>query len=619
MFNSKSPLLILIAGFFTCFNVCAQQVIYAESFEGNNLLPPGWGQASASINRWSRQNASTFPTVNLGSSGIEFARFQARGANPNTAQTIALPVLDYRQRGTHKPMVSFYMYRDSLSKAADSLSVYVNTTLSLNGATHLGTIARYSRKNQPDTQITNGWYKYKFFVPAGFNGAKNYIMFKGFAVGGNASNNIYLDSFWWDAWPQVCTGKPSGSLIASTPDIICGGSGTAALNLSGAQADYSGITIQWQMGTTSAGPWTNFGTGGTTATTGTITISRFYRCILTCSASSLADTTNVYVMKVISTPKPTITISPSPATYCAGSTPLLLIASGAKSYVWNPTTNLNVSNNDSVLASPPNSTAYSVTGTDSLGCTGTANVNVTVRQSPVVNITAADSNVCIGDSVRLTAAGFGIAQYLWSPGGQTTASISAKPSNTNTYYVAVKNNFNCSASASRTIYVKQKPVARFSFSSIGNTYFFADSSKNALKWHWTFGDGNESFKQNPVYTFSGDTFYGVTLVISDPPCANDTFSLSMKGNPAHVVQINFSQLKLLPNPTLGMVDVQSQSNEILESVEVFDAVGKRMGAIKHEKLVNGSLNVDLSPLPPGAYTLLVQSKTTNYRGKIMKQ
>jgi len=579
----------------------SQQVTYGESFEQLTFLPSGWAQVGASISRWSRQSSSTFPTISLGYSGIGFARFQARGVASGTIQTIALPVADYRQRVSNTPSVTFYMYRDSLNKAGDSIGVYANTSLSLTGATHLGTIARYSRMNLPDTQIVNGWYKYGFSMPASFNGATNFIMLKGI---GRAGNNIYLDSIWTDAYPLMCSGKPTGSTISSNPDPICGGSGNANLTLSGGQLGYTGASIAWQWSNNISGPWTSF--GGTTATqnTGNLTISRFYRCILYCNNSGLKDTTPAYLMKVISTLKPTILVTPNPATYCSSSSPLLLVASGAKNYSWSPTTFLSDAKMDSVYTNPTNSAVYTVTGTDTQGCIGMANVQVTVRTSPTVSITSRDSNICIGDSLKLTATGAGITAYLWAPQVSVAGSITVKPTTTTTFIVAVKNNFNCSSTDKKTIYVKQKPIANFGYKANGNVYTFLDSSSDASTWHWQFGDGNESYKSNPIYTFSGDTMFRVTLIISDPPCANDTFSTLIQGNPALTKYALRHSLIAQPNPVISKVSVSDNGKALIGQIKITDATGREM--LNYRSANNGDCTLmDLSNFAKGIYTLQI--------------
>jgi PKD repeat protein len=47
-----------------------------------------------------------------------------------------------------------------------------------------------------------------------------------------------------------------------------------------------------------------------------------------------------------------------------------------------------------------------------------------------------------------------------------------------------------------------------------NSYIFYDySSGKPVSWHWTFGDGTESYEQNPFHTFPGTGIYSVCLEI----------------------------------------------------------------------------------------------------------
>lgn len=596
----KHRIITVCALLLLCSTVAeAQMVANAESFESTTFLPSGWSVVGGSSNRWTRQSSSTFPSVTLGAFGIGFAKYASRGA-PATTQTIALPVADYRQRGSHTPILRFYMYRDSLNKTGDSLSVYINTSSSLSGATHLGTIARYSRLNMPDTQIVNGWYPYTFSIPAAFNGASNYIMLKAIGLNGY---NMYFDSFWWSTYPIVCSGKPTGATISSNPGQICGGSGTSALSLSGAVATYTGISITWQYAPAATGPWTTFGGNSTTASTGTINISKFYRCILNCSNSSENDTTPVYLMKVISTAKPSIKINPATANYCSNGAPVMLSASGANTYVWSPSTALSSVTDDTVYAAPANNTTYTIVGTDTQGCTGNTTVTVTVRQPPFVTIIAKDSILCAGDSVQLTAnTGGGGNSYLWTPGNALTASVWAKPANTGIWSVTVKNTFGCTTTMGKTLHVKQKPVARIAFTQNGNTLHFRDSSDNAGSWHWDFGDGNESMKQNPVYTFSGNALYYVSLVVTNPPCANDTawLEVSAPGLSASAKRLSQKPVILYPNPATDYIQF---STSVIGDILAVDAAGRQL------KIQSNGNSANVSSLSPGMYLLRFQTQT----------
>ncbi len=79
---------------------------------------------------------------------------------------------------------------------------------------------------------------------------------------------------------------------------------------------------------------------------------------------------------------PVITFSPpSPVSYCSGQT-ITLIAGGASSYQWDPSTGLNDTTGDTVIANPTATTTYTITGTGSDGCTATGTEVVSVIPSP---------------------------------------------------------------------------------------------------------------------------------------------------------------------------------------------------------------------------------------------
>lgn len=84
---------------------------------------------------------------------------------------------------------------------------------------------------------------------------------------------------------------------------------------------------------------------------------------------------------------------------------VILFGSGAVAYTWN---NLVI---DSVIFSPPGSSYYLVSGTDSNGCTNIDSVEVIVNSLPTVVANASDTLICFGDSVLLF--GSGAASYVW--------------------------------------------------------------------------------------------------------------------------------------------------------------------------------------------------------------
>ena len=99
-----------------------------------------------------------------------------------------------------------------------------------------------------------------------------------------------------------CAGSPSAGTIASSATTVCPNV-AFSLNVTG-NSQSAGLVYQWQSsedGTT----WTNLGTT-TTQTISSITATTEYRLIVTCTASTLSDTSNVI----------SVTQTPANGCYC---------------------------------------------------------------------------------------------------------------------------------------------------------------------------------------------------------------------------------------------------------------------------------------------------------------
>jgi len=120
----------------------------------------------------------------------------------------------------------------------------------------------------------------------------------------------------------------------------------------------------------------------------------------------------------------TVKAGPHDTTVCRG-TVLPLMASGASTYSWTPAAGL-----DNPSVANPNARIdaqreYVVTGSSGAGCSATDTVRVSVFTAAVISVSPADTAVCIGAAVPLTATG-GIT-YTWFPGRGFTDSTIASP------------------------------------------------------------------------------------------------------------------------------------------------------------------------------------------------
>ncbi len=110
--------------------------------------------------------------------------------------------------------------------------------------------------------------------------------------------------------PGPCVGSINGVTATASPTTACG-TLTTNLALSGLTA--CGATYQWQVSLAVGGPYTNVAGGNVANLTTTTSSSNFYRCLLTCGASTALST-------VVQTSVSTFTAPPcSLASYVAAS------------------------------------------------------------------------------------------------------------------------------------------------------------------------------------------------------------------------------------------------------------------------------------------------------------
>ena len=117
----------------------------------------------------------------------------------------------------------------------------------------------------------------------------------------------------------------------------------------------------------------------------------------TVTGSDVFGCSSTQTITVVVNPRPNVGVVSTNTFFCYGVS-TVLNASGAPSYTWLPSTDLNASNLSSVTATPLQSTTYTVTGTNSYGCTSTAAIMLTVKPQPIVT-PIGNQNYCNGQSV----------------------------------------------------------------------------------------------------------------------------------------------------------------------------------------------------------------------------
>lgn len=625
----KQILLLIGLGMFFA-NHADAQVTTGEGFEAAAFPPTGWLTVGAGggpgAATWSRRTNATTGATAAGTtpaattfSGSGMARFTCRNTTAGGTQSLCSPVIDLSKRGSQNSYVTVHVYRDTQYSTDDSLTIWFNTARNLTGAKRLGGISRYAKKTNPDS-VAQGWHKYSFAIPGSFTGTTNYFLIQGTSRGAGSAGNIFIDSVIWDAYPTYCAGKPTAGTITASQYKICGNSAFINLSLSG-QTTATGSSFSWQLSNdsvtfTTQNAWNNNANpaGNFASTQG---VNRWIRVISYCNQSGLYDTSKWIKIYFVAGTAPIVRVTPNNTAVCLGSTtPAKLVASGAKTYTWSPATGLNTTTGDTVYALPTANSFYTILGTDSIGCTGQAFAQVQVQTGPTVLVAVVDTMLCQGDSTQLTAnvqGGFpgAVYTYLWSNGATTKTASGIAYGAANTYSVTVKNQAGCETVKSVNITGVLKPSAALSYTVVsGRTVNFKFAGSNAANVYWNYSDGNESFQQNPTYTFSADGTYKVMCVANNPPCGADTVYMDVKVTATNGVVNNvLDYLVVMPNPAVDAAWIKFNGIEKELQVNVMDATGRKV-MVQNYSQVNGSTGVQLpiAQLPAGLYRLQIKSE-----------
>ena len=213
-----------------------------------------------------------------------------------------------------------------------------------------------------------------------------------------------------------CTGSTCATVMANpNPIATIAGSTTFCTGQSTTLDAGAGFTYQWSPGLESSQ---------------TITVSNPGQyCVTITDANGCTDDACVDITESSSL-MPNISGNTS---FCEGGSAMLNAGAGFATYSWSP----NNETTQNIVAATPGQ--YCVTVSDASGCTGSACVDIMQNANPTAMISGATS-ICAGGSTTLDATGAGLT-YLWSPDGQTSATINA--TSAGQYCVTVTNAEGC--------------------------------------------------------------------------------------------------------------------------------------------------------------------------------
>lgn len=194
---------------------------------------------------------------------------------------------------------------------------------------------------------------------------------------------------------------------------------------------------------------------------------------------------------------------------------------------WSPNNgSLSATNVAQVIATPQVNTTYTVTAETQSGCTASSSMTITVGQLLDLNVSAAQTTLCQGQSTQLQAvvAGGSGLTYAWSGGSglssTTVANPTATPGQTTTYTCTVTEPVSgCSLSASITVVVNTGYTANAGpdltlCSALGHQLSVTHNVPNA-SFQWSpAANLNAANIQSP--TILNDASATYTVTVTDP-------------------------------------------------------------------------------------------------------
>jgi gliding motility-associated-like protein len=273
---------------------------------------------------------------------------------------------------------------------------------------------------------------------------------------------------------------------------ICAGN-TATLTANGAS------TYSWSPSTGLSS------TTGSIVTTSSATIYTVTGIKGICSATA----TSTITVK----PSPTVTVN---SAFICGNSTATLVANGATNYTWSPSTGLNTTNGNTVIATPTLTSVYTVIGKTN-GCSSSATSTVTVNTSSTPTLTVnSPPTICSGETATLTVNG--ATNYTWSPAtGLSATSGNVVTANTPSTTVYTVSGTTGSCSSTKTTTITVTPTATIQVTSNKNPICLGDScilkASNASTYTW-----------NPTGTLNSTT--GGTVAAKPTGTGNTTYTIS---------------------------------------------------------------------------------------------
>lgn len=391
-------------------------------------------------------------------------------------------------------------------------------------------------------------------------------------AGSNTGNGLVIITF---------ANNTSGISVSSSNTLgICAG-GSVTLTASGA------LSYTWSTNSNAA----------------SIVVSPTVTTAYTLLGLSVSGCVAGQVVTVPFSAQPNLTVSASNTFVCLGQAATLTV-SGASSYTWSN----NAMTSSVIIVSPSVSTIYTVTGTAGEGCSGTSMFNIDV--DPLTLAVPANTAICIGKQIILTANGANAGTYSWADanGPSPFQTISPTPTISTTYTASGVNSNNCqitaitsvtvnpnptvTASASQTLVCKNKPVTL--------------TAGGATNYLWGVAAGNAATASATVIP-AINTTYNYSVTGTDANGCIGTANVVVKAELCTGIDQltkQGSELIIYPNPNHGHFTIKAVAGSVLTIV---NELGQQIKTF----VVPESNEVSITGLAKGIYFVTGENNGIN--------
>jgi gliding motility-associated-like protein len=274
-------------------------------------------------------------------------------------------------------------------------------------------------------------------------------------------------------------------------------------------------------------PYTYLWSNGGTSTTAATIHAGTYTCTVTDSNHCTAENSKT----ITNTLGPSLTIKGIDSASCGipDGSANLTVSGGTPPYafIWNSNPAQTTQNLLNVLTG-----IYTITVTDSIGCTNTTSVNVS-HKAGISAIADSKNEACNkqnGEATVNVTGGSGTYTYLWSDGQTAQTAVDLTHGS---YMVSVYDG-GCSAFAVANVMETPGPNAVFTVHPQtitlldGPVVFNDNSTGNIINWFWNFGDGTSGTGSSVQHQYSNIGAFITSLTVTDKNGCKDSTSDTIK-------------------------------------------------------------------------------------------